>query len=1116
MAISSLRLKGFKSFGGQYDFTFSRNFTAIVGPNGSGKSNILDALKWIFGEASASGLRITRQSDLLFQGSSSSPPAETTEVSVKLQNENDRANLRRIFTKENGSALYLDGKKILLQDIDGVKQRFNLEGEGFALIGQGEIAQTIHQRPRERRRQFDSLFGIERYREKRDDSLKKLQDSQSEAQRIQTLIDELKERRSVIADEVDIAVQAQGIIDSLDVLRHDYYFVRRFANEKEQADNDLKKHIAEVRLDSLEKWHRLWSNGLAHYEALLKSDDDYDTMTSKLKEINAKLESFQRRAFQLSTGVKAIISRRKSLDDEISSLKVQRSSLSDELNDSQNEQSKIQNELDEKQREFSEREKKFQQSQEEYRLVSKKRSNILETLADLRLNLSRNTAELNAAKSSFESLSAEIDSHEQDLSRHNEQLNKFNERKNILEESFTKLTTDYQRKSAEIQTLRRELTHNQSQYSQISGTYPEAVRIILSASQKNLIASKPKAAADVFTCSSPDAAEAIEAFLGGRQYWLFVRSIEEAQEGIDFLKANKAGRVTYLPLERCRPRERDHRLSFGNGVIGWAMDIVEVDEQWRDAVSHLMGDLLIVRDYRTGAEIVRSGAKFPIATAEGDIFSPSGTVAGGAVRQKSGAVTAHQKSDELTRKIADLTGKIEDGEVLRLSLRGRAEEAESELENLRDEIKALQRNINSVNKNIDRLKNEMSKAQNYSRNLTAKIEEASVKIQSLENELSTLPSLQNNETDSFISAMRNEIHLLTERLSVSRSHCERIIVEAGKISAMIERSEKEISDGLENERAGRSELFKIGQDKAASYREGEKLKHEISRRQNENARVINSVNKIRAKLSRSSENVSAVKGNIENLSSKSEHLESECSQMIELWEEKYPYDREEARTTEGGRELTSSLRKLERELKSLGAYNLGAISEDNSLSERIEFLTDQLDDVNTSADELTALIAETDSEVERSFTSSMSKVDARFNELFTRLFGGGEARLTLQEGGSVWDRGVEIFARPPGKKLQNISQLSGGEQSLTSIALIFATLEAAGSSLAVLDEVDAALDEYNLVRFAELAREYSRTIQIIAMTHRRATMERADLIYGVTMIEAGLSAAVGIDPENYA
>lgn len=1118
MSIASLRLEGFKSFGTQCDFTFSDKFTAIVGPNGSGKSNILDALKWILGEASASGLRITRQSDLLFQGSSSSPPADEAQVTLRLLTENDRASLRRIYSRDGGSSLYLDGKRILLQELDGVKNRFSLEGEGFALIGQGEISQTIHQRPRERRRQLDALFGIERYRERRDDSLVKLEDAKSEAERIQTLIDELNSRRSEIADDVDIAVQAQGIIDSLEVLRHDYYFVKRYGNEKEQSDVELKRHILESKLEVLEKWQNFWSTSLNHYENLLENGQQNDPSLFRLKELDAKMESVHRKAFQLSTQVKSIKDNRKSLNEELSSLSLQKEALWSEQVKIQNEQSEIQHEIDEKKIEFNEKEASFKKSQEEAQLVLKKRKSILDSLAELRLRLSRNEAEIKASTSSIQTLPGEIQEIETELSSHRERLDSFIQRKDSLEETFTKLTSEYQLKSAKTQELRRELSHTESQFnnSENFSQQPEAVRIILKAAEKNLIHSKPKAAADVFSCSSREAAEAIEAFLGARQYWLLVNTMEEAQEGIDFLKANRAGRVTYLALERCRPRERDFRFDYsGSGVIGWAMDIVDVDERWRDAVSHMMGDLLIVRDYRTGAEIVRSGARFPIATAEGDIFATSGTISGGASRQRAGAVTARQRADELSRKIAELTGELEAEENSRKTLRAKAEESESLLEEIKSEINTEQRSVKALTKNLEGLKSELSKSEASISKITLDCEVDRDKIATLEAELSGLPDVQGENFEALLSPLKNEIRLLNERLNVSRSLSERVDADLVKVMAGIKRAEAEIATGIETERTNRAELFSLGREKAEAWREASGLREAISSKQNTFSRLRQISGYLRSKLSRSSENLLAMKNEISTVNAKLSHLEAECSQLVELWEEKYPYDRNEAAVTEGGRELTSSLRKLERELKSLGTYNLGAISEDQSLAERIDFLTDQLDDVNTSADELKALIDDTDSQVERSFTDSMSKIDARFNELFVRLFGGGEARLILQDAESVWDRGVEIFARPPGKKLQNISQLSGGEQSLTSIALIFATLEAAGSSLAVLDEVDAALDEYNLVRFAELAREYSKEIQIIAMTHRRATMERADLIYGVTMIEAGLSATVGINPENY-
>ena len=385
-----------------------------------------------------------------------------------------------------------------------------------------------------------------------------------------------------------------------------------------------------------------------------------------------------------------------------------------------------------------------------------------------------------------------------------------------------------------------------------------------------------------------------------------------------------------------------------------------------------------------------------------------------------------------------------------------------------------------------------------------------------EKEIANLPDINEDNYELVIIPLKNELRLLRERLNVTQTLFERVDSEYKNVNSRIDKDEKEILSGDATEKYNRTELRKIALEKIKFYTEEVRLREEISRKDDEFSKSRKKANKIRRKIDKSNINITAVNTELSSFDSKISHIEGELNQLVELWDEKYPYNKTEALQIEGGRELTSSLRKLERELKSLGKYNLGALSEDQSLTDRIDFLAEQLEDVETSTQELKKLIENTDNQVEKSFTNSMSKVDNRFNDLFQKLFGGGEAHLILQSGDSIWNRGVEIFASPPGKKLQNISQLSGGEQSLTSIALIFATLEAAGTPLAVLDEVDAALDEYNLIRFANLVKEYSESIQIIAMTHRRATMERANLIYGVTMIEPGLTTTVGINPENYA
>ncbi|MBQ7151063.1 MAG: chromosome segregation protein SMC [Synergistaceae bacterium] len=1130
MAITSLKLKGFKSFGRQCDFEFSKNFTAIVGPNGSGKSNILDALKWILGEGSSSGLRITRQSDLLFQGSFSTPPANNAEVILNLQAEDQKGSLRRIYAQESGAVLFLDNKKILLQELERIKARFNLEGEGFALIGQGEISDTIHQRPKERRKQFDALFGIERYRERRDDSVKKLEETQNESQRIKTLIEELNARRAEISGEVEIALQAQGILDELDVLRHDYYFFKRRSIENEQADFEVKRQIITSRLDGVEAWLRRWTKGLKFYEEKLAPDKEHNLFLTRLVDIRTERDTIHRHAFLLARQVKEIKSKRGELQNDRDALKLQRDSLEQERQRTQEEQNNLSQELEAKQKDFSEREKIFNDAQTKSKNELARRKKIFDEIAGLKLKRSRLEADISATEKSHEAALKEISSIEEQCSAKKIEIENLTAQKNSIEENFSRLAFSCQQESSNVQALRRELAHLESQYNNLSGSnffttgiYPEPVRIILKAAEKNLISSKPQAVADVFSCSSAEVAEAVEAYLGGRQYWLLVHTLEQAQEGIDFLKQNKAGRATYLALERARPRARDTRINLNaRGVTGWSMDLITVESEWADALSHIMGDLLIVQDYATASELVRTGVKFPVATLEGEVFATGGTVSGGSSKQKAGAVSARQRQEEITRQIENLkssiavtTGKLEKNMTLEKNLRHEFELISNELEDSKANLNAAQRNFKALAGDLERVKNETESHILNKKKLESQLENFMARANELEQEIKDLPDVQEQSYELVIAPLKNELKLLEDRLKVVKTLNERVAGEFKNLCSRISKDEEEIEAGKILEQDNREKLKILALNHAEAYKAEKNLRQEILKRNDEFSAARKKIQRVREKINRANSNVTKINNELANFDAKISHVDNELNQLIELWDDKYPYNKNEAREIEGGRELTSGLRKLERELKSLGHYNLGALSEDQSLTERVDFLTYQLEDVDSASSELKNLIADTDSQVEKSFTNSMLRVDSRFNELFQRLFGGGEARLILQPGPSIWERGVDIFARPPGKKLQNISQLSGGEQSLTSIALIFSTLEAAGTPLAVLDEVDAALDEYNLIRFADLAKEYSRTIQIIAMTHRRATMERADLIYGVTMIEAGLSATVGINPENY-
>lgn len=1127
LGITSLLLNGFKSFGRPCEFEFSRNFTAIVGPNGSGKSNILDALKWILGEGSLSELRITRQSDLLFQGSKSISPADNAEVILRLSSEHDKSILKRIYSRESGSAIFLDGKKILLQDIDSVKERFNLSGEGFALIGQGEIAETIHQRPSERRRQLDLLFGIELYRERRKNSMDKLGESRRESERIQTLIDELNARRAEIADKVSIAVQAQGIIDNLDLLRHDYYFLRRYEKESSQSDLEIQKHIQESKLEELNEWLNIWTSGLKHYEDKIIPNDTQSSYISELDSIRLKKDSIHRKAFKLSSQVRDICSRRNALKEGLIVLISRKESLEHDAEQKRSEYEEICRTEELKQHEISERERAFNEAQQEAQIQIQRRSKITGMIAGLKTKCSRTESDIRASEASMESNLQELTRLDEEYENKQNVIKRLERQKSSLEEKFSEFTAEHRKYASNLQDTARELRESQINYTDLDRmvipgytAYPEAVHS-LDSKEINLNFTM---VADAFTCTSNEVAGAIDAYLGGRQYWIIVNTLEDARIGIEYLKNNSYGRATFLPLEKCTPKKHDPKLKKISGkTMGWATDLISCEFEWQDAIYHLIGDLLIVEDYDTAVKHLNKGLKCPVVTADGEVFALSGTVSGGRVaHRRLGKIVAKQRHEELRaevrylgEKISRLQVKYEEYAKAEKDLRTKCEETKDSLERVVFDLNYEQRNLNIIAENTERIKSEYVKSESCIESLRKEYETSKHELESLEHELEALQDIREYSYEAVILPMKNELKLIRERAKLSKALLDHVMNEYNSVCSGITKTETEISSGIITEQDNRKILRELSQDKKQAYLEEQRIHAEILKYQTEFSKLNIRRERIRLRLGRSNERVLSHKNMIAEIENKISHVQSEIIGLSELWEEKYPYNIEEAKSIEGGREITSSLRKLERELKALGSYDLGALSEDISLSERIDFLSIQLEDVRTASEELLALIRDTDTLVEEKFTGAMSAIDERFNALFQRLFGGGEARLKLQDGESIWDRGVEIFARPPGKKLQNISQLSGGEQSLTSIALIFATLEAAGTPLAVLDEVDAALDEYNLIRFADLAKEYSESIQIIAMTHRRATMERADLIYGVTMIEPGLSATIGIDPNNY-
>ncbi|MDR2175533.1 MAG: chromosome segregation protein SMC [Synergistaceae bacterium] len=1155
MSIEYLRLKGFKSFGTACEFSFSEGLTAIVGPNGSGKSNILDALRWIFGEGSPGALRIVRQSDLIFQGSATVDASKEAEVVLKLKQKDASdpssvltAVLRRQYTAESGSVLQVDGVKIKLQDLADFKARFMLEGDSFAFIGQGEIAEVIHQRPMQRRHHLELLFGIDRYRKRREETYYKLEATQSELTRIQTLTSELEARREEIAPEVAVAVEAKGIIDNLENIRRDFYFSKRLSLEGKEREYRQQSQLAAENRDTAAGWKNLWARSIAATEEKMRSEGfDEKRFLAREQELAARKDSLRRQSFSAATRVKGILSDRRELDAEAERVSAELAAVKAEMEKNQGEEAALGRELEAKRGAFEETLRRLEESRETAEREYLRRQALQDEHAEKTLLRSKQEARLKALLASKEESGRDLLRLRDEQAALTAMAAKLTEEVAALESRHEKLSLDYsdiyaacQKHAAGLQQMKRELVSQEAELDAVkentgASIYPEPTRRLLAASRLGRMKSRPEVVAEVFSCPS-EAAPALEAYLGGRQFWLLVHTLDEAQEGIELLKQARAGRVTYLPLERCRPRFPDPRFRLPpSGVVGWGIELITARAPWEPAMQHLLGDLLVVREYALGSRMVKEGAKFPIVTLEGEVFSPAGTVTGGRTRQSEGAISRNQKMAELSLHIDALKRKIKELETEFSRAEKQEQKAAAEREELgaalirkKNELLAAQKNAQAAAAEIERIGGEDSASGAEVSALETDLSVLGTRLAELGARLAEMRELAEpgGELPSFVSAARGEVELAEERLRGVANILARIRRERENLETRLTAARESLEAGRAEDQALKRQLSRFGREHLTVWRELETLRKTLAEERSKAGRIHSRLQRLRAREQKAEANLTALAAEIAALNEREAAARAEALSLQEQWEEKYPYDAREAAQIEGGKDLTAAMRRLERELRALGAYNLGALSEDESLTERIDYLSDQSEDVRAGIKELETLIAETDEQVETLFTQKMNGIDDRFNALFQRLFAGGEARLTLQEArlpqdgsagseGTIWDRGVEIYARPPGKRLQNISQLSGGEQSLTAVAHLFAALEVARMPLAVLDEVDAALDEYNLIRFADLAKEYSKRLQLLVMTHRRTTMERADLIYGVTMVEPGLSKIVGIDMENY-
>lgn len=1176
MYLKGIELQGFKSFADKIELEFGQGITTIVGPNGSGKSNISDAIRWVLGEQSAKSLRGGRMEDVIFAGTQKRSPLGFAQVSIILDNKDktfkidyDRIKVTRRVHRSGESNYLINGKECRLKDIHELFMDTGIGREGYSVIGQGKIDQILSSKAEERRNIFEEASGITKYKYRKAESEKKLLHAEDNLTRIRDLLTELESQVGPLETQ---SKKARKYLDLREMLKG------LDINISIRNIDKLRETLAEGKSKFTLCFNQLADekNKLLDIETSIEAETAslgiLNEEISALREQNFDIEknsgNLTNRIELLKNNIENNNANKARLEDEISAINEASLGADREIEE-------IRALIERRNGERCALEEKLKSHDETLAFIDSELAQLLKETEDIREKLSEKLNEISANKSKISSLDMLIKNFDErkasladDLKVKQEALQEAKEQRNRLDEekkSNDKLKSDAQNDLEKLKNeyfaLTDKLTKAKNEQNErvAECNDKESRRRVLedlergyegyAKSVKNILKSDIKGVEGVISKLIELDAEyvtAVEIALGGALQNIVVSDENCAKKCIEFLKNNHFGRATFLPITSIKPNSLKDIPSSAKGFIGIASDLVKCDSRYIDIIKNLIGRTLVMDNIDNAIALSKkSGYKYKIVTLDGQLINAGGSLTGGSVNKTQSLLSRGKDIEALGAQIAKLRKIIDDNdntigeynaEIKKMAaakekLDKDISQAEHTEVRLASELSANERVISELNRNIGIITDEsgsvlgeLEDIEKQKLALDADIADAQACLEGIRKAIEEKQKQgadKADERDSFVTSvtddrimyanMDKDIAILHEKIASiieakenSRGNIESKLEE---ISALDELSQKILGEiesiELEIKRAGSdtTELGKLIDDKQASY---EKNSNSLKENQKKLKSQNETIYMLQLEVSR-----------IENRNSKTEmEIELITNKLWEEYELTYntamKYKRADFNMTQSQKEASS----LRAEIKSLGNINIDSIEQYKEVKERFDFLSAQKKDLDETKAKLEDIIREMQSEMERRFKESFEIIRAHFDTTFRALFGGGTGRLSLSNPEDVLESGIDIEVQPPGKKLQNMMALSGGEKALSAIALLFSVLEVRPTPFCILDEVEAALDESNVYRFADYIRKYSEKTQFIVVTHRRGTMESADIMYGVTMQEKGVSKLLKLKFED--
>ena len=1178
MRLKELEIQGFKSFPDRTKITIGPGITGVVGPNGSGKSNISDAIRWVMGETSSKQLRgAGKMEDVIFGGTQTRGAMGFASVSLTIDNSDhglamdaDEVTIGRRYYRSGESEYTINGQNVRLKDVYELLLDTGLGRDGYAIVGQGRIAEIVAAKSNERREIFEEASGIARFRYRKNEAERRLAAAEGNLERLRDILGELEGRVGPLKRDSEKAqkfLEYSATRKSLEItlwvdsIRRAQEAVRDQQRRYEAAESDygrLSKQLDEfdARTEALraeaQKLMLDVEQANADIRALTEAGAGRDSALAVLRNENeharaqiAEAEAEQARAGEGAKGIEAETAEHEAAiqtlraavakaDEQLAGLRGRLNALEQQALQSGQRQDVLNAAI---------------ARQQEVATACKVQAASLESsLSASQTQLDALRTQAGAAGAAAEKLAAERAAAAEALQKAEENVTRCDNIKNGLALKLESRRRQQAEAAEALQKADRDRSNTAQRIRILEDLeknldgYQQSVKAVMRAAEARRLRGIIGPVAGILTVRK-GYETAIETALGFALQNLVVENERDARAAIAFLKESRAGRATFLPLDTVQ----GHRFTGPlTGTAEVAADLVEVDARYQNIVDNLLGRIIVVDDLTEASAVAkRLSYRNRIVTLDGQVVNAGGSFTGGSTARSAGVFTRKQELDELREKLATLDKRRAEAEretsarkaeVDNLAAQVAGAESESvnaasarlraslELERLdaavAEGVAAAQRRkaeIDALTETLQKDKAARAQADNARVAAEAELERYTAELQTLGESSGTLTAEREQITADLGAAQlerlthEKDIGLHEASLETLRSRSGEAAARARELEAAITAAQATLeanaakAETIERERAEAKDKIAAAEqairDANAARLEKEA---EITRLGQENRALTDERERMGGEMARLAERRAAAEAERDDTAAK-------------LWEE-YQLTENEAKaqcvefTTVT--ELRRQVAEVRGKIRALGNVNVGAIDEYKEVKERYDFLKAQVGDVERSKTELTRMIAELCQEMEEMFKKSFQEINRNFGRIFRELFGGGRARLYLSDEGNILDSGIEIEVSPPGKVIRNLSALSGGEQALVAISIYFAILEVNPSPFCILDEIEAALDDVNVTRYAQYLRRMTERTQFIVITHRRGTMEAADVLYGVTMQEDGVSKLLRLDLDH--